>query len=718
MSDETGAGKSIPEGEEDFLVCARRWYKDDYTADRDNIRNAGDDIRFYAGDQWLNEDRVQREAQNRPVITEDHLAPAVRQITNDMRMNKPAGKVHAVDSAADPETAKIFDGLIRNIERQSFTSSENAYVKGGENATICGRGAFRIITEYADDSGFDQDIKILPIRGALAVLWDSDAQSPTRDDARRCWILRWMSKEAFNAAYPDKPTTNWEGHSQVSQEWYRDWNRSDEILVAELFYKKPKKRTLWRMATDKRIVDVTDMDDAQRVELVEEEFRSAATQGEQIPNPPYEAREMDGSEVWRCVMNGGSILEPRRKWIGRYIPVINVLGEELFLDDSRTMRGLVRVGKDSQRMINYHNSAAIEHVSLSPKQPYLVTQQQIAGLETQWQIANRQNATYLAYKHDPNAPGPPSRLPAPQIPAALLTLKQEAVQGLHATTNVYPSATGADANEISGVAIQKRDVQGDVANFHYVDNLNKSIGYCYVQLVDLIPKVYDGQRVVRILGEDDAEEWVEINVRQSDGKIKNDLTRGKYDLAIVPGPSFSTKRAEAASFFEKFMQAASPQERANVMDLLVKNLDIAGADELYERLRKQAVANGIAEPDPERGEQPPQPQGPSPDEMIARAEMMKAEADLINAQTKAAQNQTSALKNAADARKSFAESEGQNIENADQMLELLMKTGALESAVGQLLAAALPGAIESALGRVVETQNMGVIPPVGPNGGV
>ena len=717
MADETGAAEVIPEGEQDFLVCARGWYNEDYKADRNNIRKAGDDIRFYAGDQWMNEDRVAREAQNRPVITEDHLAPAVRQITNDMRMNKPSGKVRAVDSVADPETAKIFEGLIRNIEQQSFTASENAYVKGGENATICGRGAFRIITEYTSDNGFDQDIKILPIRGALSVVWDSDAQSPTRNDARRCWILKWVSKEAFNAAYPDKPTTNWEGHSQVSQEWYSDWNRKDEILVAELFYKKPKKRTIWRMASDQRIVDVTDMGEEDQEEIVRSQAQEAIEEGMAPPDPPYEAREIDGAEVWRCVMNGGSILEERRKWIGRYIPVVNVLGEELFLDDSRTMRGLVRVGKDSQRMINYHNSAAIEHVALSPKQPYLVTQAQIAGLENQWQIANRQNATYLTYKHDPNAPGPPSRLPAPQIPAALLTLKKEAVEGLHATTNVYPSSTGADSNEISGVAIHRRDSQGDVANFHYVDNLNKSIGYCYQQLLDLIPKVYDGQRVVRVLGEDDAEEWVEINVRQSDGKIKHDLTRGQYDLAISPGPSFSTKRAEAADFFQKFMQAASPEERAIVMDLLVKNLDIAGSDELYERLRKQAVATGIVEPDPERGEQAPEPQGPSAEEMIAQAEIIKAEADLINAKTKAAQNQTSALKNAADARKSFAESEGQQIDNVTQMLELMIQTGALEQAVGQMLAAALPTAVETALGNVLETQQFGVQPPIIPNGG-
>lgn len=720
MANEETNPSEIPDDDQGFLSAARTWYSQDYESDRENIRNAGDDIRFYGNDQWLNEDRVAREAQNRPVVTEDHIAPAVRQITNDARMNKPQLKVRGIDSNADPKIAKIYEGLIRNIEQQSFASSGNAYVKALENAVICGRGAFRIVTEYANESGFDLNIRILPIRSALAVLWDSDAQSPTRDDARRAWILQWMSREAHNAAYPDKPAMSWEGHSSVDQEWYKDWNRRDEVLVAELFYKKPKTKTIWRMKTDQRVIDVTDMEDEEREQLVQNEIRAAQEAGIPVPDPAYEAREIPGDEIWRCVMNGADILEERRRWIGRYIPVIHVMGEEIFLDDSRSMRGLVRVAKDSQRMINYHNSAAIEHVSLSPKQPYLVTTAQIAGLENEWQIANRQNAPYLRYKHDPQAPGMPARQPAPQIPAALLTLKQEAVEGLRATTNVYPSSTGADANEISGVAIHKRDAQGDTANFHYVDNGNHSIAYCGKQLIDLIPKVYDGQRIVRVLGEDDAEEMVEINMLETgpDGKqqIKNDLSLGEYDIVAQPGPSFSTKRAEAADFLTKFVQSA-PDQASMVMDLLVKNLDLPEADQLYERFRQVAINQRLIEPDPEKGEQPPAEPRPDPNEMLAQAEMIKAQADLLNAETKAAQNQTSAMKNAADARKSFAESEGQRLENVNELVELMVKTGSLEAAVANMINQMLPAAVESAISGVLQTQNFGVNPPIVPNGG-
>jgi hypothetical protein len=691
--------------DEDFLASARSLYKKDYEKNRTNLEKMSDDIRFYAEDQWLNEDRIEREAQNRPVITEDHLAPAVRQITNDMRMNKPAVKARPVDSQADPAIAEIYEGLIRNIEQQSFSSTGNAYVKAGENATISGMGAFRIVTEYTDDDTFDQDIRIKAIRNGLSVVWDADAESPTRDDATRCWVLTWMSKQGFAETYPGYSTMSFE--SPTNRSWFSDWYTGEFVLIAEYFYKKPKKKTLWRMA-DGTIQDVTDLDDETRAAMVQAQAEEAAALGE--PLPPYpEEREIDSSEVWRAVINGADILEEPRKWPGKYIPVIAVIGEEVFLNESSVIRGLVRVGKDSQRMINYHNSAAVEHVALSPKQPYLGTTQQFASLENEWEIANRQNAPFLRYNHDPNAPGPPQRAQPPAVPAALLTLKQESVAGLQATTNVYPASTGADSTEISGVAIQRRDTQGDVANFHFTDNLNRSISYCGKQLLDLIPKIYDGERIVRILGEDDAEEMVEINmVNPETGELQNDLSVGKYDIEMVPGPSFSTKRMEAASFFEKILQSGNPDLVANTLDLLVKNLDLPGADELYERLRKQAIAKGIVEADPEKGEQPPGPPEPSPEMVLAQAEQMKAQAQIVNAEARQMEARTklgtgiaAGRKDMASVEKLEAEADGQQIENIAALIEMVMATPQMQLA------------LQTAAQQAITTLNTG---PGGPNG--
>ena len=689
--------------EDEFLVEARNLYQKDYDAIRVNHEWMADDIRFFALDQWDQIDRQEREALRRPVITEDHLGPAVRQITNDMRMNKPSVKVRPIDDEADPEIAKLYEGLIRNIEQQSFASGGNAYVRAGENQVICGQGNFRIITEYADDDTFDQDIRIRPIRSGTAVVWDEDAESPTRDDAKRCWILTWMSKNLFDETYPGKSDLSWE--TPQNRSWYSYWYRRDEILVAEYFYKEPKKKTLWRMADD-RVIDVTDLDDEAREAMVRAQAEEAEALG--MPMPPLpEAREVDSSKVMRAVINGGSILEEPREWPGRYIPVINVMGEEVFLNDSRNVRGLIRTAKDSQRMINYHNSAAIEHVALSPKQPYLGTTTQFAGLEGEWQLANRQNSPYLRYKADPQAPGPPTREGGPQIPTALMALKEQAVQGLQRSMNIFPSATGEMSEEVSGVAIHKRDMQGDVANFHFHDNLNAAITYCGKQLLDLIPRIYDGERIIRILGEDDAEEMVEINVLEPDGSIKNDLAAGKYDVLMVPGPSFTTKRQEAAEGMTKFIQAA-PDQATLIMDLLVKNLDWPGADEIYERMRKQAISQGLVEPDPDKGEQPPPPPPPSPEMVLAEAEQMKAQADLLNAQSRQMEARTklggtiaSSRRDMAETERAEADAEGKQIENVQALMEMVMASEEVQLA------------LRTAAERAITTLNAG---PIGPNG--
>jgi hypothetical protein len=209
---------------------------------------------------------------------------------------------------------------------------------------------------------------------------------------------------------------------------------------------------------------------------------------------------------------------------------------------------------------------------------------------------------------------------------------------------------------------------------------------------------------------------VEINVLNPDGSVKNDIAAGKYDIEMVSGPSFSTKRQEAAEGMMQFMQSA-PEEAALVMDLMVKNLDWPGADEIYERMRKRAIARGLVEPDPEKGEQPPAPEPPSAEMVLAEAEQMKAQADLLNAQTRQMEARTSLGKGIASSRKDQAatqkleaEAEGQEITNATDIANLIMQSGQFQQAIEAV--------VETALRGVVEPQDYGVNTSIGPNGGV
>lgn len=675
--------------DDDLLVAIREQFDRAQEAVDYIHEEEADDLAFYALDQWDNEDKKAREALGRPCLTVDHIGPQVRQVTGDIRMNKPSIKVRPVDDNADPQIAELYTGLIRNIEQQSVAT--NAYVKAAENAAVCGEGAFRILTVYADDDSFEQDIRIERITNALSVVWDEDAEKQTREDARYCFVVTQYSKEAFEEKWPDASLTSFQAENRET--WVTRWYQGNDIKVAEYFYKKPKTKRLWRMY-DGTVLDVTDEPEPRKAAIQQMQDELFASRGE--PAPQIQEREVESHEIHRCVVNGAEILEGPDLWPGRYIPIIPVFGEEIHVGDDLRRRGMVRAAKDPQRMINYHESAAVEVVSLTPKSPYIGTIKHFENLEEQWEAANRDNLPYLPYNPDPQAPNAKPQREAPaQVPAALLALKQSAVENMHAATGIYPSATGGQSNEISGVAIAKRDTQGDVGSFLYVDNLSLAINYAGKQLIDLIPRIYDTDRVVRVLGEDDAEELVPINRVMEDGSIMNDLSAGKYDVVVTTGPSYSTKRQEAAESMREFRRDM-PELAGLVADLLVKNEDWPGSDEIVERIRKKLVAQGIVEPDPEKGEQPPPAPPPNP-------LMIEAENRRMDAETKRLKAMIDADKTQADIAKTYAETRGTRLDNLDQALEMI---------VSDKLAALVQAQVETQIRALLDQAT-----PYGPNGG-
>ena len=660
--------------DEAFLADMREQYRHDSMAMQAQHEEMLDDLRFFAVDQWDDAIRRQRETSGRPCLSTDHLAQHVRQVTGDIRLNKPSIKVRPVDSGADPETAELFTGLIRHIEQYSMAST--AYTRAGANAAICGEGAFRIITQYAENDSFDQDILIRPINNALAVIWDRNASLPTMEDANHCWVLERFSEEAFKQEWPEASTQDFEADHPA--DWVSDWYVNKTVLVAEYWCKKPKKRRLALMP-DTSVQDVTDMSEPEIAGIVERIGFGMLNDGKQPGEVRF--RDVDGHKVVRYIVNGAEVLQGPEEWPGLFIPIIPVFGEEVWVGDNLVRRGMVRTAKDPQRMINYHNSAAVEAVALAPKAPFVGTDKQFQGYESLWETANTENHAYLPYNSDSTAPGPPQRQPGPQVPAAFIALKQESVNDLNNATGIHPASLGQQSAETSGKAILARERQGDVGTFTFIDNLAIAIGYAGKQLVDLIPRIYDGERVVRILGEDDSDELIQVNALQMDGSIKNDLSRGKYDVVVQTGPSFSTKRQESAEAMLQFMQTM-PQVAEQAMDLLVKNFDWPGSDDLAERFRKLAIANGLVEADPDKGEQPPAPPPPSPDEIKAQTDAMKAQADVAETEAK---------------------TRGQKLENAQAMLELMLSSGMAQN----LIEAAVKQSVANYLGNVTPMRPQG-----------
>lgn len=571
--------------DESLIQTARNRFRLAQEAEQEIRKLALEDLQFRAGKQWPDQIQAQRDMDGRPCLVINRIPQFVQQVTNDQRQNRPSIKVHPVDDKADVETAKMIQGLIRHIEYNS--SADMAYDTAFESAVLGGFGYFRVVTEYSDPTSFDQEIIIKRIRNPLSVYFDPYSELPDGSDAKWAQIVEDMTAEVFKEQYPDSKLskmTDWESTGLTAP----GWMTKDSCRIAEYFYIEEQNHKVFLLNNG----DVIEEDDLKNIQLTPE-ISVVKSRMAKVPVVKW------------CKHNGIEILE-RTTFPGSYIPIIPVYGAEIYVDGRRILEGIIRNAKDSQRMYNYWASAETEAIALTPRAPFIVAEGQLEGYEGQWREANRRNHAYLQYK--PQSVGG-AQVPAPGRNAfepavqAITQARMMASEDLKATTGIYDASLGAQSNETSGIAIQRRNTQAQTSNFHFMDNLTRSLKHLGCVLIDIIPYVYDAPRTARIIGEDGEQKIVRINEPYMDTKTgKPALYRmdtGRYDVTVDVGPSFASKRQEAvASMLD--LSRSNPAITQIAGDLMVKNMDWPGASEIADRLKKmlppqlQDQANGQA----------------------------------------------------------------------------------------------------------------------------
>jgi hypothetical protein len=519
----------------------------------------------------------------RPCLTINKLPQHVRNVTNEQRQNRPSGKVIPADDRADPEVAEIFDGIVRHIEYMS--DADVAYDTACDNQVTFGEGYIRLLTEYCDEDTFDQDIRIGRIRNAFSVYMDPMIQDPCGSDARYCFITQDITVDEFERMFPDATpitTLRTQGVGDASMGY---WLNENTVRIAEYFRIEEERATLNLYPGG----------------LTAFKGSFEARQMEAMGMEPLRTRESSKRVVKWMKTNGFEVLE-EQDWVGKYIPVVRVVGNEFEVDGEIHVSGLVRNAKDAQRMYNYWVSQEAEMLALAPKAPFIGYGGQFEGYENQWKTANTQNWPYLEVNPDAtdgagNSFPLPQRAQPPMAQQGLIAAKMGAADDIKATTGQYDPSLGATSNERSGRAILARQAQSDTGTYHYVDNLARAIRHVTRQIIDMIPKIYDTQRVARIIGMDGQTSMAKINPMQPEPvrelKDQNGVTIekiynpsvGRYDVVVTTGPSYLTKRQEAMDAMSQILQG-SPQLWAVAGDLFVKNMDWPGAEELAERLRK------------------------------------------------------------------------------------------------------------------------------------
>jgi hypothetical protein len=553
----------IPEGfksQEQFLEDMREQYDLDVEFDQENRKQALDDKKFAAGEQW--DPIVLESRKGLPNLVINSIPQFTAQLVGDWRESRKAIKV-LPSNDEDTDVATVRGDIIRTIEAQS--RADRVYDSAFESLVQCGDGDFRVSVEYARDDVFDQDIFIRPIEDCHSVVWDRYSVDPTGRDARRVWVNDRIPKKEFIAKYGEIPEARLEDSNFANNIYSGGWEDSDSYQVSEYWRLIERKKTL-AMFEDGRVIEIND----NNLETV------VAQHG-----PPVRIRDSWCSYAQMHLVTGFSILSGPFEYKLTRVPIIRMSGRVTNVAGRRVRYGLVRFMKDPVRLKNFWRSVAAEQLGYAPKAKWIAPESAVEGREDAFRKAHLSRDPLLIYND--GAEAPPQLIPPPPVEASLLNEAATNAQDMKDVTGIHDASLGVKSNETSGRAIMARQREGDVANLTFHDNANAAVLEAGDVVNQLLPQVYDGTRVKRCIGEDEGVKFVNLNDPMDPESI--DLSVGMFDVILASGLSYTTKRVEAAQAMMEAIQVY-PELMSIAGDLVVKAQDWPGADKLAERLKK------------------------------------------------------------------------------------------------------------------------------------
>ena len=555
-------------------------------SDSTNRAEALQDVKFAAGDQWPVEIQNSRNLESRPCLTINKIDAYIRQVTNQQRMQRPRIKVHPVNNLADYKIAQVIEGITRHIEVNS--NADTAYDTAFDYAVRMGWGYWRINYKYVSEDSFDQEIYIDAIDNPFTVYFDPNSIRPDGSDAERCLITTVLDKKIFREMYPGaNDGANFQQRSTGDDT--AAWVTKEDIRLAEYFYIEREKARLFLLSDG-----TSAFADSDRF------FERVEAAGLTV----VDERDSFRKAVKWCKMTAMEVLE-EKTWAGKYIPIVPCYGAQVIVDDKRKKYGLVRFAKDPQRMYNFWRTSMTESVALAPKAKWLLAEGQDEGHENEWAMANIKSMPVLRYKQkdiEGQPAPPPTRLQPEPPPVGIMEAAGAISADLQMVLGILDPNQLPSGN-ISGKALMGQQAQVDLSNFHFYDNMTRSIKHTGKIILDLIPKIYDTQRVMRIIGSDGQPDMTTINEQSAIGEVLNDVTVGEYDVVMDTGPGFQSKRQQAVEAMMPLLTGNS--ELFNIAgDLVFRNMDFPGADVIADRL---AALNPMAQID-EKSDIPPEAQ--------------------------------------------------------------------------------------------------------------
>ena len=556
-----------------LILDAAKKFRDDAQDYWQEIYDQGlEDKKFVTikGAQWEGDAIAKRKAQGKPTLEINISRAYVQQQINTMRQNRPQAKVVPVDSGADPEVAKVLEGLIKDVEESS--NFEDARDTAAANQVHAAVGFYRIVTDYINEKSFNQEPRFKPVENPQAVLIDPLSKALDGSDMAKALVCEWVDKDQVIKEHGKDAVDDFE--TDADSDWSNYTDKT--VCIAEYFYKEQIADTLL-LLKDGTI-----------------EFKSVLL--EQVPEDELEQmieteRSTSRTEIKWAKVSGTKVLE-KGVFPGQYIPIFPVYGEVTWVENKRHIFSLVHFAKDPQRLFNYWKSTEAHILQKNQDEMTIVDDRGIAGFD-EWRDPS--SAAYLRFKatdDSGNVIPYPTKIGAAAPPVGILNASESAKALIPDILNMHAPQMGQDVNQQSGVAIGLLQRQSDTAQFHFQDNINKTIRHSARVLIGLFPILYDTEMVRRIIGADGESELVKLNAQPENqdeqskaiNGVLNDMSLGRFDIRMDTGPSFNTQREQSFTLMMQLVQS-NPSLFNIVADLIIMNSPLLNSKEIAERVK-------------------------------------------------------------------------------------------------------------------------------------
>jgi hypothetical protein len=624
-------------------------FNDIQSAMRDERLQCLQDRRFYSlsGSQW--EGPLWDQFENKPKFEVNKIHLSVIRIINEYRNNRITVDFVSKDGEENDKLADVCDGLYRADENDSVANE--AYDNAFEEAVGGGFGAWRLRTAYEDEEDPEDDrqrIKIEPIFDAdSSVFFDLGAKRQDKSDAKYCFVVTSMTRQAYKDTWGDDPT-DW---PKIIHQYEFDWCTPDVVYVAEYYKVEEKNETIRIFQTITGEEERYSQADFANDDTLEETLLA-------VGSLEIRQKRVKRKKVRKYVMSGGKVLDDAGYIAGKCIPIVPVFGKRWFVDNIERCMGHVRLAKDAQRLKNMQLSKLGEISALSSVEKPILVPEQVAGHQMMWAEDNLKDYPYLLINPvtDQNGnqaiSGPVAYTKSPNIPPAMAALLQITETDMQ---DILGNPQGADkmVSNISGKAVEMIQARVDMQTFIYMSNFAKGMKRCGEIWLSMAKDVYtESKRRMKTLtqtGETDIVELMQPTIDQETGEMvmANDLGAAAFDVNVDVGPSSSSKKAATVRALTGMLQITQDPETAQVLGAMaMMNMEGEGIEDANSYFRKKLLRMGVVQPTDKEKE-----------ELMAEMQNTPQDPNTMYLQAAAANEEAKAAKARADTVETIANSE-------------------------------------------------------------